>query len=524
MKTDIIISFLIGAAVAVSCGKSVPTSGILEVTGGKVQGVVADELVVFKGIPFAAPPVGELRWKGPQPVNPWDTVLVADSFSPGPYANMPFGQQSEDCLYLNVWTPAVTGGERLPVMVWLYGGGFSMGNAAFYDGAPVARKGVVFVAPNYRVGRLGFMAHPELDAENPEGVSGNYGILDQIAALKWVQDNIAAFGGDPRKVTVFGESAGAISVSMLCASPLAKGLFCGAISQSGGSFGPIRKKSYPGENMKTLRMAEEDALAYQTSVGASSLADLRAMDAKALSAQSEVTGGAWPVVDGYVIPDDQYRMYEAENFNDVALLIGYNSDEGDSFEFYTDPKDHIANVRKRYGPFADTLMKAYPMSEESVPKTGRDLGRDAAFGWHTWVWGRLQNEHGHSPVFMYYFDQDPGYKEGDVRYGHGSPHGQDVNFVFNSFRGEVSEADAALCGYMMRYWTNFAKYGDPNGEAEDASLPHWPRFENEDSRIMVLKSDAPHPVDMVDEASLRVLDSYFSWRRSPEGAAWAERQ
>lgn len=511
----IVLPLLAAFSLLVSCAEPA-TPGLVKVEGGLVQGIVEEGMTIYKGIPFAAPPVGDLRWKAPQPVIPWEGVLEADTFSAGPHANMPFGQQDEDCLYLNIWTPAKSPKDKLPVMVWIYGGGFSMGNAAMYDGAKLASQGVVYVAPNYRVGKIGLMAHPELSAENPEGVSGNYGILDQIAALKWIKENIAAFGGDPDKVTIFGESAGAISVSMLCASPLAKGLFRGAVSQSGGSFGPIREESYPGENMKTLAQAEKEGLEYMESVGAASIADLRAMDAKSLSAQTVVTGGAWPIVDGYVIPDDQYKMYEAGNFNDVALLIGYNSDEGDSFEFFADPKDHIANVYNRYGEYAERLIEAYPMSEYEIPKSGRDLGRDAAFGWQTWIWGRLQNEHGHQPVYLYYFDQDPGYGEDNPKFGHGSPHGQDVNFVFGSFRGEVSESDQALSDYMIKYWTNFVKYLDPNGKGDDADLPVWPLFKNEDSEVMVLTGDKPHASPVIDEASLWVLDSYFAWRRSQE--------
>ena len=405
-------------------------------------------------------------------------------------------------------------------MVWIYGGGFSMGTSSFYDGAPIAKEGVVLVTINYRVGKLGYFAHPALSAENPEHVSGNYGILDQIAALRWVKDNIAGFGGDPAKVTIFGESAGAISVSMLCASPLAKGLFSGAISQSGSSFGPIRKESYPGENMKSLAMAEQEGVEYGESMGATTAEALRALDPKELNRQTLVTGGAWPIVDGYVIPDDQYKMYEAGNYNDVALLIGYNSDEGDSFGFVEDPDAHVAAVRERYGEWADRLLDAYPLVDGEVGKVTRDHGRDSAFGWGTWVWGRLQNETGKKPVYMYYFDQDPMYPEGSPKYGHRSPHGQDVNFVFQSLRpdpnGGGNPTDQALAGYMLKYWTNFAKYGDPNGQGNDPDLPVWPLFKNEDSHVMVLTGEGPHPAPVDAEASMWVLDEYFAWRRAQE--------
>lgn len=510
--------FMCGIILLISCTSTSIEKALVKVEGGYVQGVIDDEMKIFKGIPFAAPPVGDLRWKAPQPVIPWEGVLDASEFGPSPVSNMPFPKDvSEDCLYLNVWTKAESSRDRLPVMVWIYGGGFSMGTSSFYDGAPIAEEDVVFVSINYRVGRIGYFAHPELSKESPAGVSGNYGILDQIAALEWVRDNIEQFGGDPDKVTIFGESAGGISVSMLAASPLAKGLFRGAISQSGSSFGPIREKSYPGENMKRLAQVEQEGVEYALSVGASSIADLRAMDAAELSKQTVVTGGAWPVVDGYVIPDDQYKMYEAGNYNDVALLIGYNSDEGDSFDFYPDPKDHVANVRTRYEEFADRLLQAYPVGENDVPKSARDLGRDAAFGWGTWTWGRLQNETGTQPVYMYYFDQDPNYTEDSPKYGHGSPHGQDVDFVFQSLRGDrITDSDRALEGYMLEYWTNFAKYCNPNGVSSESELPVWPLFKNEESQVMVLTGEGPYPAPVPDEDAMWVLDEYYAWRRSQE--------
>ena len=234
-------------------------------------------MLVFKGIPFAKPPIGDLRWRAPQPVKKWEGVLQADKFAPGPMqgGNPPSGK-SEDCLYLNVWTPAKSAKEKVPVLVWIYGGGFGAGatSETTYNGKNLAKKGVVLVSIAYRVGQLGFMAHPELSAENSKNASGNYGLLDMIAGLQWVKENIAAFGGDPNKVTIFGESAGGIAVSMLCASPLAKGLFTGAISQSGGSFGPSSPTTYPGENMKTLKVAENEGVDYMKSAGVTSIAKL----------------------------------------------------------------------------------------------------------------------------------------------------------------------------------------------------------------------------------------------------------
>lgn len=502
--------FLLLSAFALSVACTSLEPGQVEVTGGIIQGTVMEDMSVYKGIPFAAPPVGENRWKAPQPVQPWEGVWDATKYGKGPVQAS--GQEndefSEDCLYLNVWTPAKSPKDKLPVLVWIYGGGFSMGSSSFNDGAELARKGVVLVSMNYRVGQMGFFAHPELSAESPDGVSGNYGILDQIAALEWIQDNIAKFGGDPDKVTIFGESAGGISVSMLCASPLAKGLFRGAISQSGGSFGPVREKNYPGENMKSLEMAEKDGLEFATG---KSLAELRSMPASALGRPFAMAGGAWPVVDGYVIPDDQYRLYDAGKFNDVDILVGYNSDEGASFSFGGNSVDaHKASVIERYGPYAQALLEAYPVDGPVVTKTGRDLARDASFGWHTWTWARLQSEKGRSNVYLYYFDQHPEYPEGSPRYGSGSPHGQDVDFVFKALKREDTDTDFELSDIMATYWTNFAKYGDPNGEG----LPVWPEFTSDNHVTMVLKGDSPYPAPVPDEDAMWVLDEYFKWRRN----------
>lgn len=503
--------------IANACSQLPPEQ--VKVEQGIVQGSLEDGLRVFKGIPFAAPPVGDLRWKAPQPAESWEGVKETTKYAPSPMqaGELPTGK-SEDCLYLNIWTPAKTADEKLPVLVWIYGGGFSMGSTSFNDGANLAKKGVILASIAYRVNQFGFLAHPELSAENSNHVSGNYGILDQIAGLEWIQKNIAAFGGDPAKVTIFGESAGGISVSMLCASPLAKGLFSGAISESGGSFGPTRPTTYPGENMKTLEQAEADGVAYLQNAGVSSLAELRALPADNVPSGFGMPGG-WPIVDGYVIPDDQYKMYEAGNFNDTPILVGYNSDEGASFTWTKAPNEFTESVEKRYGKFAKPLLKAYPVTENSVPKSARDLSRDAAFGWHTWSWARLQSKMGQSKAWLYYFDQHPEYPEDSPQFGYGSPHGQDVAYVFmqlNPDDPQTTKSDLALSEVMATYWTNFAKYGDPNGEG----VPAWPAFSNNTPNVMYLTGPVPFLGPVPDIRSMEVLDNYFEWRRSPEGEEW----
>lgn len=513
--TIVVLAIFFGA-----CTK-LPTNQV-KTEQGIVQGTIEDSLRVFKGIPFSAPPVGELRWKAPQPVEKWEGVKQTTEYAPAPFqgGNPPSGK-SEDCLYLNIWTPAKSADEKIPVLVWIYGGGFSYGSTSepVHNGEHLARKGVVLVSIAYRVGQLGFLAHPELSAENPNNASGNYGLLDQIAGLQWIQNNIAAFGGDPDKVTIFGESAGGISVSMLCASPLAKGLFHGAISQSGGSFGPTRGITFPGENMKTLQQAEQAGIEYVQKVGVATIDDLRKIEPEKLPMGMGM-GGAWPIVDGYVIPDDQHKLYEAGKYNDVPVLIGYNSDEGASFSREKTPEEYIAGVKARYGKFADDLIKAYPVGEKTVPKTARDLARDAAFGWQTWAWANLQAKTGKSKVFYYYFDQHPEYPEDSPRYGYGSPHGQDVAYVFmhlDPANPQTSKSDLEISEVMGTYWTNFAKFGHPNS----ADVPEWPAFSDANPEVMYL-GPTPHIGPVPSAESLKVLDGYFEWRRTPEGADWAK--
>jgi para-nitrobenzyl esterase len=517
------LAFLVAAIVVIAASSCTTRhSGQVKIEGGLIQGTAEDDLMVFKGIPFAAPPVGELRWRAPQPVEKWDSIRKTTEFAPAPVqgGNPPSGK-SEDCLYLNIWTPAKSAKERLPVLVWIHGGGFSFGSTAepVYSGEKLAGKGVVLVSIAYRVGQLGFLAHTDLSAENPNQVSGNYGLLDIIAGLEWIQKNIDAFGGNPNKVTIFGESAGGISVSMLCASPLAKGLFHGAISQSGGSFGPTRPTTYPGENMKTLKQAEIDGEAYAHKAGVSSIAELRKLDAEKLPSEWGM-GSAWPIIDGYVIPDDQYRLYETGQYNDVPVLIGYNSDEGLSFTREKTAEEYIENVKLRYGKFANDLIKAYPVGEDSVPKTARDLARDAAFGWHTWTWARLQAKTGKSKVYYYYFDQHPDYPEDSPDFDHGSPHGQDIAYVFQHLdpsNSQTSKSDLEISEAMGIYWTNFAKKGNPNGEG----VPEWPAFNNANPVVMYL-GPTLHTGPVPSAGSLEVLDDYFEWRFTPEGEAWAK--
>jgi para-nitrobenzyl esterase len=520
-------TILLAVFVAVAPGVSMSASTTAKVEQGVVQGTKEDGLTVYRGIPFAAPPVGDLRWRAPQPAAKWQGVRPADKFAPecvqGSLGAVPAGSEaptmSEDCLYLNVWSPARSASDRIPVLVWIYGGGFNAGATSIptYSGEVLARKGVVLVSIGYRVGPIGFLAHPELSVDSSQHVSGNYGLLDMIAALQWIRKNIAAFGGNPNKVTIFGESAGGIAVSMLCASPLAKALFDGAISESGGSFGPPRPAGQPGENMRTLADAERDGALLARTVGAASIAGLRKMPAdRILAATRGQRGLAWPIIDGWVIPTDQYTLYAAKVFNDTPILIGYNSDEGASFSRDHTPQEYIDNVHKRYDGFAESLLKAYPAGGTTVPRTARDLSRDAAFGWHTWIWAELQSKVGKSKVFYYYFDQHPEPPANSPQPGLGAPHGREVPYVFghlNALHNEQpTEADRAISDAMGTYWTNFAKYGDPNGKG----MPTWPAFSDRSPELMYF-AGTPHTGPVPNEDGLKALDAYFAWRRSPEG-------
>lgn len=487
---------------------------------GLVQGVYEPGLTVYRGIPFAAPPVGNLRWKAPQPATPWDAVRDATKFAPSAFQRSNRLNVSEDCLYLNVWTSAKQADEKLPVLVWIYGGGFVSGgtDSPGENGEYLARKGVVVVSINYRVGPLGFLAHPELSAESSNHVSGNYGLLDQIAGLQWIKKNIAAFGGDPNRVTIFGESAGGISVSMLCASPLAKGLFHGAISESGGSFGAIGSGKYFGENMTSMADAEKRGEAYMHELGAASIVDLRQLPPDKLPIGFN-SGVSWPNVDGWVIADDQYKLYTTGQYNDVPVIVGYNSDEGLFFAREKTAEEFVTNAHQRFGPFADKLLDAYPPGKTVVSRSARNLIRDAAFGWHTWTWARLQSRTGRSKVFYYYFDQHPNWDPNSPKADQGTAHGPEVSYVFqvlNDLRipgeSELRPIDFAISDIISTYWVNFAKYGDPNG----SGMPEWPLFKGKNGEVMYFNEKA-YPGPVPDAKGLEIMDSYFEWRRSQKG-------
>ncbi|HEY2178572.1 MAG TPA: carboxylesterase/lipase family protein [Caulobacteraceae bacterium] len=506
------------AALALLAGPALAQS--VRTEQGMVSGVTTDGVAVYKAIPFAAPPIGLLRWRPPQPPAAWAGVRAQTAFAPlcmqhgGSNAMLGLASWpvSEDCLYLNVWAPA--GGRGLPVMVWIHGGSFTSGGTAIplYDGANLARRGVVVVSLAYRLGAFGFLATPELSAESGGHGSGDYGLMDQIAALKWVKANIAAFGGDPGRVTVFGESAGAMSVAMLAASPPARGLFARAIAQSGAAMGPLRRDETHGGVLLPLAVAEGRGTAFLNKLGVSGIAAARALSAETVE---KAKGDPWPDVDGAVLPENPWKLYRRGRYNATPILIGTNADEGALFIPSLKLAAYQATVRAAYGPWAEKILAAYPATDDaSALRQGRDLFRDAAFAGPAWLWAKEAARSGREKVFLYRFDHAPPWPPTPIFAGWGAVHGSEIAYVFGNmgpgfiaWKGE----DRTLSRTVSDYWLNFAKSGDPNGPG----LPAWPAFtERAPAEMRLDVKTAAEPVE--EEARLKLLGDYFAWRRAED--------
>lgn len=498
-------------------------AGAVQIDGGLVEGVQAGPLTVYKGIAFAAPPVGPLRWREPQPVIPWKGVRKADKFAPACMqtgVSMP-GEtppvSSEDCLYLNIWTPARSDDARLPVMVWIYGGGFSNGSASMplYWGDRLARKGAVVVTFGYRLGPFGFLAHADLTRESPHHTSGNYGLLDQIAALQWVQRNIEAFGGDPGCVTILGQSAGANSVSIMMASPLAKGLFHRALGQSSGLFEPL--KLAPNY---LLANAEHEGEAYAASLGAHSLAELRALPASELL-KGKAGEISHPVIEPYLLPESPYDAFVQNKQNDVPILVGSNADEARSLlpDLHTvKAETFTADIAKHWGSLPPQLLAAYPhATDEQARKARLAFERDLRFGWDMWAWARLEAMKGRNSVYYYQFAHKPPFPKGSVYESWGASHYAELWYMFDHLQQEPwhwSAADRKLADVISSYWVNFAKSGNPNG----ARLPVWPEFTSADNRVLYLK-DPISTGGVPNIETLKVFDTvYAQIRGAPFGS------
>jgi para-nitrobenzyl esterase len=486
----------------------------VKIDTGKIAGKTEGPVRAFLGIPYAAAPVGRLRWQPPAPAAKWHGVREAVSFGArcmqgAIYSDMVFRDPgpSEDCLTLNVWTPAQVTEKKLPVLVWVYGGGFQAGSTSEprQDGQFLAQRGVVVVSMNYRLGVFGFFALPELAAESGRNSAGNYGLLDQTAALEWVRRNIAAFGGDPGNVTIFGESAGASSVSALMASPVADGLFAKAIGESGSAFA---KATSP---MKTLAQREEsDANFSRASLGSASLQELRAVPAqKVLEAalkKNDAESRFAPGVDGYFLPESVAAIFAAEKENKVTLLAGWNHDEEsrekDAPANPTPEELLRADAEKQFPGQTAEFMRLYAAaSPEEAKRALNDFLGDDPRAWAMWKWLERTAAEGKKPVYRYRFDRSLPSAANPA--GLGAYHSGEIEYVFGVLDSKAgipwTAEDRALSELMQKYWTNFARNGDPNGQG----LPVWPAYRAaEDWPVMYL--------DVVSKAEKdRLRDRYL---------------
>jgi len=488
---------------------------------GKVTGALTtdNQVRIFKGIPYAAPPVGDLRWQPPQPAAKWHDTLAATAFGhrciqTNPFPDMTFldAGPSEDCLTLNIWTPAKTEPGTLPVMVWIHGGGYTAGSASEprHDGQFLAHHNVVIVTLNYRLGIFGFFTHPDLAAESPHHAAGNYGLLDQAAALAWVHRNIAAFGGDPNNLTVFGESAGSFSVSSLMASPVSKGLIAKAIGESGAAF-HSSGLPYP----PLAKTEQEDADFAKTALNAPTIADLRKVSAddilKAVTASTTPPPPRFgPVVDGYFLPQSVPEIYAAGQQAHIPVLGGWNADEIRAAVTMNPVKptteNFAAQATKDFGTRAPEFLALY---NSEVTQAAGDFISDRFIAYSTWAWLEAQVKTGDAPVFRYRFDlASPGDKFHPASAG--AFHSDDIEYVFGTLDSRPQATwrpeDRTLSAQIQKYWTNFARNGNPNGP----DVTTWPAYgPSHDWPVMHLDNPSePRPDSQ--RARYLFLDSVWS--------------
>ncbi len=494
--------------------------GIVSVTGGRVEGVTADGVTSFKGIPFAAPPVGTLRWRAPQPVQPWAGIKQADHFAAscwqtlapagfGPWTHeySVQGPVSEDCLYLNVWTPARRR-AHLPVLFWIYGGGFigGSGSVPIYNGSALASQGIVVVTVNYRLGVFGFMAHPALTREAHGAPPGNFGLQDLIAALRWLHRNASAFGGDPGKITIAGQSAGAIAVHDLIASPLASGLFARAIAESGlPSLAPA----------PSLARAERAGEAFARSHGATSLAQLRALAPERLAAGPATAALQFsPIVDGVLLPESPEIARIAGPLNDTPILVGMNADENSySPTFGAASATALATLlRQTYGALAPVFEKLYPTNTaDERAAAALEIPRDDGLA-SLYEWSRRRLSESHQPLYGYLYDHiEPGPQSARYRAFHSS----EVPYVFGTLDAAPERAftdrDRTISRELSSYWVSFIKTGDPNV----AGLPHWPRMRLPVPQLMQL-GDTMRPRPILPAKKLRAVKQFLERGGKPQ--------
>jgi para-nitrobenzyl esterase len=482
----------------------------IRIETGLINGYYSDRtgVSVYKGIPFAAPPVGDLRWKAPQPALSWKGVRQCLAFGPspmqpkpvpflflGPEFVVPQQPLSEDCLYLNVWTGAKSPDEKRPVLIWIYGGGFVTGGAAApgYSGEALAKEGIVFVSFNYRLGIFGFLSHPLLTAESPHHSSGNYALMDQIAALSWVKKNISAFGGDPNRVTVAGQSAGSASVNCLLASPLARGLFQGAIGESGSLV-----LENPLLRMRSLQEAEKDGDRVSKKLNAPDLQSMRAIPADVL----EQKGGGFfsPITDGYVMPVSVAEAFKKGLQTHVPLITGWNSDEG--FLFMMNSRENFAKQARDFGADSIFFNKFFPSETDSESIASQiTLSVDKTMGVSEYTWALKQNENNSAKTFLYLFTRKPP-AEGDKK-RFGAYHTAEIGYALrnlDSIQRAWLPVDRSLEKLMSDYWIQFIKTGDPNG----AGLPVWKPFLGRDPQTMIL-NESPEARELPGKDALDFL-------------------
>jgi len=499
---------MFAAALAIAGGLRAAVGEPVKTDAGLLSGApaAAPGVRVFKGIPYAAPPVGELRWRAPQPVAKWAGIRKADTF--GNACVQPKGvgrlniavdlpdspRMSEDCLHLNVWTAARSASERRPVMFWIYGGAYSEGAGSNpnTDGEALARRGAIVVTFNYRLGPFGFYSHPELTKESEHHASGNQALMDTIAALKWVQANIAAFGGDARNVTIFGQSAGAAIAAGLVGSPRADGLFRRAISQSG---------AWMGLGMAAMRTRQQAELPTgRRGAPPPALLPLAELRAKPAEEISRTLVGAGMIADGSIIPEDESLTFSQGRPQPIDVLVGSNKDEG-TFAGGTTAGAWTTRVRQRWGDLADHYLDLYPAgSDEEATRSSQRAFRDE-LAWHMRLYASLQAKRGNR-AYWYFFTHEPPYAPGarNLR----TAHAVEIPYVFNNLAAprlfpdasspelsSSSESERALADRVASYWVNFARTGDPNGK----SLPPWPRFSDASADPMIIGDmrEAPDP-------------------------------
>jgi len=533
------------------------TAAQVTVTGGRIEGHNSPDGKVrwFLGIPYAAPPVGDLRWRPPQPVKPWTGVRLTLRY--GPSAPQPHvaanslyhgGERefSEDCLYLNVWT-GPRGEQPRPVLVWLHFGAFQFGSASnpLYDGTVLARDGATVVSVNFRLSRLGFFAHPALSAESDHGVSGNYGMLDQLAALRWVQDNIEAFGGDPTRVTVAGVSAGGHSVHNLRASDLAAGLIHRAITQSGPGVAPVLDGPSHAANPQSLSAAEQAGTEIADLLGARTAAQLRAVPPETLAAVSlprakgawcsdsrpgpststHVVDAAYPVVDGHVLRESPLTAYQSGRALDVPMIVGNVGNERSGSRYLACLRDYHDHVRRTYGVHAARLLELYPASSDAeVPAASRALESDRIFVWSSWTAARLQARRGNSPLWHYNFLRRPPIPPDSdlIEKSYAAAfHGADVPYLFGTYGVRDwpwTDADRTLGRQLRAAWLSFLATGDPSVQGPVS----WPQFSEHTPSTLVWDLPSPHIADVPYRDRMAAFDEFNQLAAMPEPLSHVE--